>query len=1290
MNHSCNRDTVYPRWGAACLAGSLCRALRSRVGLIPARWLAAALSLGGVLAVPTPRALALDPARALTQYQRRSWGPENGLPSTNVLGVTQGSDGYLWLGTEEGVVRFDGVRSQVFDQKDDPGTVINFINSVREDSRRPGELILGTAGGFRRLAAGRMQASPSADSPANQSGKIIFQDPVDGASWVRTVRGLIRINPDGKVSGPLEGTPGWPGERIRAVCRDEAGRLWLGTVGGLYQQQGDGNDDAGRRFDLLPGWGGKRVDHVMQARKGGFWVAARDAGIGRLARDGTFRVHPALAKCVALALLEDRAGMLWVGTDGAGIFRLQGREDPSTGPPPTALTMENGLVHNSVNDLCEDREGNLWIATQGGLQVLGDVRFVNYGPPEGLGGEDVRSVFEDARGRLWMGHENGLGMLAPGEDRAINYPLAPSSRRPGNNRVLSLARGDDDDTLLIGTNMGLMRWRDGKVELLPLREDLDRSTVSALCRDAAGGLWVGTDSGVYQVRGGEVRAHLTADTGLASNVVYALHSDRRGNLWIGTTGGLSRRWPDGRITTVPNFGPGRLTGAALSLFEDPTGPGDLFVGTYSGLHRLRIADDGGVRITRYTVREGLFDNTAWGMLGDAGGSLWMSSNKGVSRVALADLARFDRREIPSIPHVAYGMADGMRSREGNGGFQPVACRDRLGRLWFATIKGAAMVDPARVSVNAVPPPVHVEELLADGQVARAEATKATGGREDNPLFELAPGTQKMDFHYTALSLVHPEANRFRYRLEGFDAGWTEAGTERVAHYTNLPPGFYRFHVQAANADGIWNTQGAAMAFHLRPFLYQAGWFRALIVGIALVLLGILLHGVRRRWQRRLAEAEEKLRERERTAEILRRSKEQAEHAHAVAEQARQEAETAQREAEAAQGEAEGARTEAERANAVKSQFLSRMSHELRTPLNAILGFGQVLEFSALAEQDVVALSYILKGGRHLLALVDEVLDLSRAESGELRVALARVDASMVVEECIRLVARLAQARQITLTLKNPGALGNLWCDELRLRQVLLNLLSNAIKYNREGGQVHIDFEAIPANRSRLNVRDTGPGISAEGLTRLFVPFERLEYESSAVEGTGLGLVVSRGIVEAMNGSMGVQSEPGRGSTFWIELPRAETEASLPGDAAPSSGPLPQPGGASSPVTLLYIEDNFSNVQVVRMLFSRLRPHWRLLSAQDGVTGLDMARREKPNVILLDLQMPGMPGADVMEALRADPLTRKIPVLVLSADATGHSREHLLGRGADAYIVKPFQASNLLDVLDDTLRRVALS
>ncbi len=384
-----------------------------------------------------------------------------------------------------------------------------------------------------------------------------------------------------------------------------------------------------------------------------------------------------------------------------------------------------------------------------------------------------------------------------------------------------------------------------------------------------------------------------------------------------------------------------------------------------------------------------------------------------------------------------------------------------------------------------------------------------------------------------------------------------------------------------------------------------------------------------------------------------------------------------------------AKEEAERTNKEKSKFLSRMSHELRTPLNAILGFGQVLQFSTLEEQDALALGYILKGGQHLLSLVDEVLDLSRAESGDLHLSIGDVDAREVVDECVGLVERLAEARRITCTVKRPLRPVPLRCDEQRLRQVLLNLLSNAIKYNREGGQVLISFEPRPANRMQLNVTDTGPGLSAESVARLFVPFERLEQENGEVEGTGLGLVVSRRIAEAMDGSIGVKSEAGRGSTFWIELPLAASAPLVPTDLVRCVGPSIPNAEALPGATLLYIEDNLSNLQVMEMLLARQRPHWRFISARDGCKGLALARQELPDLILLDLQMPGMLGEDVLGELRRDPATQEIPVIVLSADATAHSRERLLALGADEYVSKPFQAEPLLELFDRTLGQASV-
>lgn len=374
-----------------------------------------------------------------------------------------------------------------------------------------------------------------------------------------------------------------------------------------------------------------------------------------------------------------------------------------------------------------------------------------------------------------------------------------------------------------------------------------------------------------------------------------------------------------------------------------------------------------------------------------------------------------------------------------------------------------------------------------------------------------------------------------------------------------------------------------------------------------------------------------------------------------------------------------AEVEAHRANRAKSEFLSRMSHELRTPMNAILGFAQILELDELNEDQRDGVGHILRGGRHLLELINEVLDIARIEAGHLSLSPEPVEVGHVISETLNLVQPLASERQVRLN-PSPPCEQFVHADRQRLKQVLINLLSNAIKYNRVGGSVTISCEAIDT-RLRVSITDTGIGIPAERLKQLFIPFERLGAEQSTVEGTGLGLAVAKRLMEAMAGTMGVESSAGQGSTFWVELPL--TTSPLLAKEAPQELTSPAMTTSHGRRTVLYIEDNLSNLRLIERVLER-RPEITLIAAAEGLAGLNMARAHRPDLILLDVNLPDIDGHEVLVRLSGDPVCASIPVIVISADATRGQIDRLKNAGASEYLTKPLDIRRFLEVLDSTV------
>ena len=381
-----------------------------------------------------------------------------------------------------------------------------------------------------------------------------------------------------------------------------------------------------------------------------------------------------------------------------------------------------------------------------------------------------------------------------------------------------------------------------------------------------------------------------------------------------------------------------------------------------------------------------------------------------------------------------------------------------------------------------------------------------------------------------------------------------------------------------------------------------------------------------------------------------------------------------------------ARHAAEKANRAKSDFLSRMSHELRTPLNAVLGFGQLLELDGLTPDQAENVSQITKGGAHLLDLINEILDISQIESGHMSMSPESVLVGDVVGEAVSLLRPLAEERGVHLIGgTDHGCSHYIFADRQRLKQILLNLIGNGIKYNRQGGSVSISCFQPVRGALRIQVTDTGPGIAADQFHLLFAPFERLGAEQTSVPGTGVGLALSRGLAEAMGGKLDVDSTPGRGSTFWVEFPVVESPVKIFEETTHREARSDEPGA----MTVLHIEDNLANVELVERVLAQ-RPAITVIPAMQGRMGVDLARRHRPALILLDLNLVDLPGVEVLQILRDDPVTADIPVAIVSADAMPRQVQRLLSSGAVAYLTKPIDIHRLLDLVDDAIAQAAAS
>jgi len=755
---------------------------------------------------------ALLPASEAAEFRIESWTADTGLPIGSVNRVLQTRDGYLWMATFAGLVRYNGSTFEVFNTGNSKGLRTSRFVNLFED--REGALWVPTEGhGLTRYFHGEFTTYTTANGLLDNAAGDIFYD-TEGHLLFDSPKGILEWR-DGKFVRGHGTVPSVadPGKLIQG--RTASGATWFTDPSGLHRYEHDRvSIDIPLQLD---------IKRVHEDRTGALWMEYEIRGGERVLaryREGKLKIFnkaDGMPQFRTFGAVEDRQGAIWMGLrNGGGLIRIQNDRI-------ARFTTVDGLAHNEVSTPIVDREGTLWAPTDGGLTWVGRQAITGYTPADGLASQNVYPILQDRHGVIWIG-------TWPGLTRYENGKFSRASAGPDLD-VLSLFE-DRSGRIWVGAwGPGLRYLNNGKLEVYPGSESAF-SVVRTMAQDAAGDLWVGCSSGLFRLHNGKF-SPLTARDGFAGREVHSLFMSRGGDLWIGHESGVTR-YRDGVFTNYAEA-QGFAGKVVRSFYEDAKGV--LWLGTYdSGLFRFESGS-----FVRYTIAQGLVDNGAFRIFEDAHGYFWFTCNRGVYRVARAELEAVAAGRARTVTSVPYGKRDGMPSAECNGGGQPAGVQARDGKLWLPTQKGVAVIDPETVPTNNLPPPVVIEQVSVEQRPA------SLAGRID-----VLPGQSNLELHYAALTYVRPDLTQFKYKVEGLDPDWVNAGNRRIAYLSRLPFGTYTFRVIAANRDRVWNTQGASVTLRVVPPFWRTLPFFLLTVGCLAALGALVVRRRARRLQRELA------------------------------------------------------------------------------------------------------------------------------------------------------------------------------------------------------------------------------------------------------------------------------------------------------------------------------------------------------------------------------------------------------------------------------------------------------
>jgi ligand-binding sensor domain-containing protein/signal transduction histidine kinase len=1087
------------------------------------------------------RGWALDPTRELVQYSCQTWTvPMLNLPDNIINAVAQTKDGYIWLGTPVGLVRFDGAEFDVLDPASVQGvgsSAVNCLTAVESG---------GLWVGLQNSAFGFCDGQTFSFRGSAERGKVdlnvqSIMESKDGTLWIAADRLAARLTRGGVYEQLMGSSADSPANAVNVagLYEDRQGRVWFGTVqrGLRYWQDGRTNQVSNGSVNKA------KVNCITQDRDGLIWLGT-SAGLRCLDTNLTPRPVPSIGVAVR-ALLVDREGMMWIGTSGRGLGRYESGEY-------SFLRKSDGLASDNVLALAEDREGSLWIGTHGGLSQLADVKFPSQNAFEGTNGRDALTLCASRNGGIWVDSDHGLSYY-DGEVGVFSQNPAPASRVI----VGPVFEASNGDLYLAseGTNLQVYSGKD------VVARYVTSNRIVAMVEDPYGVVLSVADQ-LWRVGRDHFSPYLlTNDTPKPSGALH-LASGRDGDFW-----GVCRRglfhFKDGasQVWDLNVQGDAQIQ----SICQDKDGV--IWVGLLTGIARLK--DN---RVAYINRKSGLFDDSIFEIVPDDLGDLWVSSGRGFFRVSRKSMNDFADGRATAVACVAYDGPESVQLAEmvERNSQSHSGCKSLDGRIWFPNPNGVVEIDPAHIPANHIEPAVHIEMVRANGREF-----------DRNQPLVVPPGEGELEFHFSATTFIAPQKVRFRYQLEGYDKDWVDPKNRRLAFYTNLKPGHYKFHVIAANADGVWNKTGDVLEIELRPHFYETAGFEGVCIAMAGgALFGLVAWRVRcvRRKQLELLETQQRLevQVRSRTSELAQ--------ANASLEQKTQSLEHEIEERERMQQEV--LRTHQKLLEVSRlagmSEIASNVLHNVGNVLNSVnvsatlvmenvqksrvTNLAKITSMLQEHEQDLGGFITSDAKGRqvpgYLTSLSKQLLEdreLTLKELESLRENVEHIKEIVSMQQNYAKVYGVKEIVSVPSLVEdslriNVGAMGRhgvtiirdfqdvppINADKHKILQILINLLSNAKHActESENADKKLTLRVFNGNGTlKVSVTDNGVGIPPENLTRIFS-----HGFTTRADGHGFGLHGSALAAKEMGGSLSVHSDgAGRGATFTLELPVSANE-----------------------------------------------------------------------------------------------------------------------------------------------------